>query len=969
MIRLSFVLVLQTFALAAFPQTSLFQHYFPQEADKSLWSETLLLDKENIFMPEIADSLLHISWQRLAENSEPRANLMVATLLADYYASKGRNPQKGREILLESGDIFSQNNDTLHIAWVFRYSMMAYNSVYTRNAGGIASNFEKAYNVLLALDNNHSLIPPLQYNLMQAFFQVRKLVEGFDYFYPLIEYAEKNEDWFFLINAYLGAGNIIKFYNPGLGRQFLQYSLFLAQKYNVSRHLNDPFFFISLGSVNTAVDNHLQAMELYKKGLGVLRQNTPQNKPLEGNLLYYIGVSYGNLGKYNQAIAYLDSAATLEKELAGKSRSWYRTMGLKGKNLNLAGSYREALEVNREVFSFFESTSAQYNNYYFQNSIQELMKTYTGLGEWEKALNLGQQAIYSFFGMETPDDPFVLPDLQQHISPDKNYLEPELAIYLKIETMAQMAQKNTEKEMIRHMLDHFDAATHITDKHASVVANAETLAALSARFKQNANLLLDALAALQADQSQMQRAYRLVARSKAYLLLTENTRNQLYGASAQPNLNSDPKALKTDLASRLLSLSPDEDADEWEYLNRELLFLEKDNFVAGIRNPFEPQPLINQMHLLSDHQSVHQNLSDNEVVIDFYISEKNIHTFVITRESFQFLPQPLPDNFNNLTTNLFRHIRTGNQSQTNVVAATMGQFLFEGIEMEAENKDHLIVIPDERLHTIPFDILEIQNHPLSDKMAVSYRYNSHLYRKTNLSEKPAAESFFALAPVFDNDQPLSATEASAVAMEEEYRDMIREGQYLVPLPATLEEVKQLTEMFANAGVNTKSLQRLEATRENFKNLAGSFDIIHLATHGFSNSLEPEKSGLALFEADDSYHGQGHHTTRLLMLGELSRLTLNSDLVVLSACKSGYGTIQRGEGIMGISRGFIAAGANNVVASLWKVHDQKTKEFMVTFYEYIIQGYNYHEALRLTKLDKQLEGWLTADWAGFILIGA
>lgn len=966
MIRLPLILLLQLIVFVSIAQTSVYKPYFPREADPALWEEAWLLTEANEYNAEKADSLLILSMDRLTQNRQPAANLMVVTLLADYMGSMGRNPARGKEILDNSGKIFSSQNDTLHIAWVYRYSMMAYNSVYTRNAAGIATHFRRAYHVLMTLDNNHPLVPVLQYNLMQAFFQMRKVVEGFEYFNPLIEHAEKNDEWFFMVNAYLGAGNIIKFYNPGLSLEFLQYAFLLANRHQVDRHLNDPFLYISLGSAHTATDHHKQALEYYQEGLETLREHNPRNKSLESSFLYYMGVSHGNMGNYFPAINYLDSAATLEMELAGKSRNWHRTMGLKGKNLNFAQQFDQAQKINQEVYNYFKETTAHQNSYYFQNASLELMRSYAGLGEYDLALQLGQEAIYTFLAMEVPEDLFVLPNLTQHISPDRNYLQLEEALYLKLDIMRQMALENPDQEIITHMLHHFETVTHITDFHASVVASEETLSALSARFKHNANKLLDGLVVLEAAKEQMQEAYLLAARSKAYLLQTENIINQYHGKEGSMMKSQEEKARRAQLNIRLLDISPADDPEKWEELTREILHLEKNIFVADILNPVETDQLMQHMASGRNAESVNDNIRKDEMVIDFYQTEKHLHTFVITDDSFHAFSRELPGNLSEMATDLFRQIKMGSQTNTNRLASAISEILFKDIE--TDRKNHLTIIPDENLHALPFDILLIQNNPLLEAHAISYRYSSHLYRTSTGDTSPRFRSFLAMAPVFDNNQPLESDYLTAqYTSEEEYRDIIKDGLSLAPLPATLEETEALTETLALAGLQTMSLERHEATRANFKKHAPEFDIIHLSTHGFSNNNEPEKSGLALFDSISNEPGTETFVTSLLKTGEIATRQLNADLVVLSACKSGYGAIHKGEGIMGISRGFIAAGANNVVASLWKVHDQKTRMFMLTFYGYLLQGKEYAEALRLTKLEKQREGWLTMDWAGFILI--
>jgi len=92
------------------------------------------------------------------------------------------------------------------------------------------------------------------------------------------------------------------------------------------------------------------------------------------------------------------------------------------------------------------------------------------------------------------------------------------------------------------------------------------------------------------------------------------------------------------------------------------------------------------------------------------------------------------------------------------------------------------------------------------------------------------------------------------------------------------------------------------------------------------------------------------------------------LVVLSACKTGTGKIEEGEGVMALPRGFIFAGVPNLMVSLWKIHDKHTKTLMVNFYKHLLEGNDYAKSLRLAKLQQIQKGALPLDWSGIVLIG-
>ena len=98
--------------------------------------------------------------------------------------------------------------------------------------------------------------------------------------------------------------------------------------------------------------------------------------------------------------------------------------------------------------------------------------------------------------------------------------------------------------------------------------------------------------------------------------------------------------------------------------------------------------------------------------------------------------------------------------------------------------------------------------------------------------------------------------------------------------------------------------------------------------------------------------------------------MNADLVVLSSCESGIGKLVKGEGLMGLTRGFLYSGSNNLIVSLWKVSDKHTAELMIELYKNILAGKSYSQSLRAAKL-KLIQNPITAfpkSWSSFVLIG-
>jgi CHAT domain-containing protein len=143
--------------------------------------------------------------------------------------------------------------------------------------------------------------------------------------------------------------------------------------------------------------------------------------------------------------------------------------------------------------------------------------------------------------------------------------------------------------------------------------------------------------------------------------------------------------------------------------------------------------------------------------------------------------------------------------------------------------------------------------------------------------------------------------------------------------------------------------------------------LHFATHGLLDPKNPEFSGFFLSMVDAT----GRPQNGFITMQDVFRLQAPVDLVVLSACRTGLGKDVRGEGLIGLTRGFMYAGASSVVASLWKVDDEATADLMKHFYTNMLQkGMRPAEALRAAQNTlRQDPHWQSPHfWAGFTLQG-
>ncbi len=208
-----------------------------------------------------------------------------------------------------------------------------------------------------------------------------------------------------------------------------------------------------------------------------------------------------------------------------------------------------------------------------------------------------------------------------------------------------------------------------------------------------------------------------------------------------------------------------------------------------------------------------------------------------------------------------------------------------------------------------------------------------------------------------------------------------EGETIPMLPATEKEVDEIAALLSRNSWTAQNYKRSTATEENIKK-AENPKLIHIATHGFFLSdidmedTESElsqnplfRSGVLLAGAAVDREESKRDEDGVLTAYEAMNLNLEgTELVVLSACETGLGEVRNGEGVYGLQRSFLVAGAKTVLMSLWQVDDVATQELMNTFYGFWLGGKNKHDAFRSAQLQLKEKYQIPYFWGAFVLIG-
>jgi len=314
-------------------------------------------------------------------------------------------------------------------------------------------------------------------------------------------------------------------------------------------------------------------------------------------------------------------------------------------------------------------------------------------------------------------------------------------------------------------------------------------------------------------------------------------------------------------------------------------------------------------------------------------------------------------------------------------AARLGEMLVAPAA-EFLGSRRLAIVGDGALHYVPFGALTDprSGEPLLAEHEVVRLGSASalaMQRRGQAGRRPAPKALAVVAdPVFQNDDPRVAERAGETARENEEMaalgDGLRRAREDLGLDAferlrfTREEARRIAD-FLPAGEAFQALD-FDASRERvLGGELGPYRWLHFATHGLLNSRHPELSGLVFSLVDE----RGHPRDGFVRAHEIYDLELSADVVVLSACRTALGKEIRGEGLVGLTRGFTYAGVPSVVVSLWDVDDRATAALMEAFYRAMLsEGLPPAAALRRAQNALRREPRWRPEyfWAGFELQG-
>ena len=373
----------------------------------------------------------------------------------------------------------------------------------------------------------------------------------------------------------------------------------------------------------------------------------------------------------------------------------------------------------------------------------------------------------------------------------------------------------------------------------------------------------------------------------------------------------------------------------------EQLFKQKNNylkFINDLEANYKSYYNLKYNTKVVELETFQKFLNEDDRLLSYFYGESALFLMNVTKNKSTFSRIAIDESFNNLIKEVYTLL--GNPKSDLQLLNFKSHELYNKIiapYLEDGNKENLIILPDGLLNYIPFSALVSNKDEakyLIEDYSISYANSATLLLQLQ-SKKENNNQILAFAPTFENTN-------------------------LLALPNNKKEANQVLTHFKG-----KAFESTAANLDHFNTFSSNYSILHLATHAIFNDATPENSYLVFAKNDTN--------NNVLYVRDLYNLKLNADLVTLSACESGIGNLNRGEGLMSIARGFYFSGANSIASTLWKINDASTTKLMDNFYSNLSKNDTKNAALQKAQLqfiDANKENALSHPyyWSGFVISG-
>ncbi len=761
-------------------------------------------------------------------------------------------------------------------------------------------------------------------------------------------------------------------------------------KTDLSRHFtgltNEGFAYYKLGYINLASTSNSQALAMGKEYFGVNSPELVDNYSLSCKLEFH-------KKNFEKARIILNKAIEIRKTYEGRDR-WYGILNeyfsfaelelsesnyeeaniladtlanfnLKNSISDLRNGYVNAIRGQlalatkkyKYAIKHFGNAGTYFEKAYYQDNQVEMLRllgvTYLQIGDYQQALKTLQRALDILINNPTETELYNNPLLYDKVIDEFRYatiLLDKATVLLELDTFPKSLALARETLLLADSL-----ASSNLERFSGRMGVKKNLAELYQKIKLKLIEVNYKRYIKDKDDFYFEAAFRNSEKIKAINLHKDLHNNQLTKISKIPdslkNKELDLEMHITLLEKELSHLDQNNGKKKIE-LEQEIFQTQK-QYKSLLKiyqtNYTDYYQLMFQPNYLTIKEIKKELISPTQTILEFVEAENLIYVFVINKDDHKLISIEkdfsLKETIKGMQESLIKYDELSRQGKyitkykyvdsLNCYTFELHQKIWLPIEQQVQLNEELVIIPHGRLNYIPFDILlkempkEKDNERgqfhtykyLIDDYQISYNYSATLWHSMVARQNESvANDLLAFAPTFSENDDYN-------------------GIKLEPLLHNVKEVEAINQLISGDIFTGPT-----ATEANFLQVASDYKIIHLSTHGILNDKLGDYSFLAFTTLPDSIENE------CLYNRDLYNLELNADMVVLSACNTATGELQKGIGIISLARGFAFAGAKSIISTLWSVNDESTKKIMTSFYKCLKSDISKNEALRKSKQD-------------------
>ena len=689
---------------------------------------------------------------------------------------------------------------------------------------------------------------------------------------------------------------------------------------------------------------------------------------------------YKSVGDLGSELAMVEKSLGVAKKKFGTEHHFYRTESIElGRYYLRNGQLEKSEEIFRNILDVTQAQEGIYNDRY-SLSLAELGDIYTAQGKWKKAQYHYQKALLCLIGdttnlMDFGYNPEIYDVSSKLIALD--YINRKGKLLLKI-----YGQDSSQIGLLKNASNAFDMGLNYADALRNVYSNDEAKIDLYKYLDQMYAALVETslqLFQLTQDKAYLVKAFETSERSKGFALRQAiNTNSALKYSGIPDSLVQKEKELKSkrfSLSNSLVTAKIKNDEKKIRTLETSSLETQREleHLVLQMEKEYPRYYELKYESKISNLDDVQTRLAEGELFIEYFLSTKKLFAFACDNKEIKLYSTKLDDEFFNQVQNYVKSLSDHRFIQDSAEVADrlylqssvfLYDVLLSDILDDFDSKTVLTLVPHREIGMVNFDALLFShlNESSLNYTKLNYlveQYAIHTIPSTSIQYQDLPEAntksnllaYAGFAPTYMGYENDPATSYIRTVFESSVPE----------LSGNKTEIEQVSSILNGATFLSEN-----ATESKFKEVAQSYRFLHLAMHGFVNEMNGD--GRLIFAKSGSSKEDDQ-----LFIPEIYNLELNAELVVLSACNSGSGKLQKGEGIMSMARSFIYAGSPSVIMSQWTLPDAIAPLLISSFSKYLLAGEPKDQALRKAKLDylKSVKDPNFAHpyyWAGLVVIG-